>query len=126
MQKQVNRPVFINLFKIKFPLTAIASILHRVAGVLMIFSLPLLIYMFNLSLQDKASFDQAISIASHPLASILLYILLWSISHHFFAGIRYFLIDFDCISGKQSSRNSAIIIIVAGLLPVLALVWYQL
>lgn len=126
MQKQVNRPVFINLFKIKFPLTAIASILHRVAGVFMILSLPLLIYMFNLSLQDKASFDQAASIASHPLASILLYLLLWSISHHFFAGIRYFLIDFDCISGKQSSRNSAITIIVVGTLPVLALVWYRL
>jgi len=126
MQKQVNRPVFINLAKIKFPLTAIASIMHRIAGVLMIICLPFLIYLFDLSLQDKASFVHASALIEHPLIKILLFGLLWSISHHFFAGIRYFLIDLELISGKQSSRNSAIIVIIAGFLPVLTLIWCQL
>ena len=126
MQKQVNRPVFINLFKIKFPLTAIASIMHRIAGLLMILCLPFLIYMFDLSLHDKASFAQVISITSQPLVSTLLYVLLWSISHHFFSGLRYFLIDLELISGKQAARNSAVIVIVVGLLPILILAWCQL
>ena len=126
MQKQVNRPVFINLVKIKFPLSAIASIMHRIAGVLMILCLPFLIYLFDLSLQDKTSFEHVREITGHILVNILLFSLLWSISHHFFAGIRYFLIDLELISGKQSSRISSIIVIIAGFLPVLTLVWCQL
>jgi len=115
-----KRPVFLNLLQIKLPPTAIASILHRVAGVFLILLFPFLIYMFDVSLQDKASFTQAVQLINQPLVVLLLYGLLWAISHHFFAGLRYFLIDFDVICGKQAARFSAVIVVILGLLiPVL-------
>ena len=122
MPQQQNRPVFLNLFQIKLPPTAIISILHRLAGVLLILFLPFLIYLFDMSLQDKTSFTQVTSLVDHPLVCIILYFLLWAISHHFVAGIRYFLIDFEVISSKSVARTSAIIVFIAGL-SVPVLVW---
>jgi len=124
MQIKKKRPVFINLLRIKFPPTAIASIMHRIAGVLLIVSLPFLIYLFNLSLQNQASFASAKMLTDHPLVSIYLYLLLWAISHHFLAGIRYFLIDLEIISGKCAAAGSASIVTAAGvLIPVIVFSW---
>jgi len=123
MPQQQNRPVFLNLFQIKLPPTAIVSILHRVAGVLLILFLPFLIYLFDMSLQDKLTFTQAAELVDYPLVSAILYILLWAISHHFVAGIRYFLIDFEMISSRSAARTSAVIVFIVGLLvPVFA--WF--
>lgn len=116
MHQQKARPVFLNLLQIKFPATAIASILHRVAGVLLILSLPFLIYLFGLSLGDQSSFNSALQIIKDPVVSLYLYLLLWAISHHLVAGIRYFLVDLEIVSGKCSARVSASIVVAMGLL----------
>ncbi len=116
MRQRKIRPVYLNLFNIRFPLAAIASILHRIAGVLLIISLPFLIYLFDLSLHDADAFDKALAITRHPLICLYLYLLLWAISHHFVAGIRYFLVDLELISGKQASAVSATTVVVSGLL----------
>jgi len=116
MRQQKARPVFLNLLQIKLPPTAIASILHRVAGVLLIVSLPFLVYLFDLSLRDNDSFIFAIQITNTPWVSLYLYLLLWAISHHFIAGIRYFLVDLEIVSGKCSTRLSAAIVVAVGLL----------
>ncbi len=114
MLQPKTRPVYLNLLTIRFPPTAIASILHRVAGILLILSLPFLIYLFDLSLRDGQSFNTALQITQHPLACLYLYLLLWAISHHFVAGIRYFLVDLELVSGKCATGLSASIVIAAG------------
>jgi len=116
MHSQKARPVFLNLLQIKLPPTAIASILHRVAGVLLILSLPFLIYLFELSLTNQSSFNSALQLTKDPLVSLYLYLLLWAISHHFVAGIRYFLVDLEIVSGKCGARLSAAIVVAIGLL----------
>jgi len=124
MQTKKKRPVFINLLQIKFPPTAIASIMHRIAGILMIISLPFLIYLFNLSLQNPSSFASVQALSQHPLISLYLYLLLWAISHHFLAGIRYFLVDLEIISGKCAAGGSASIVTALGILiPVIVFAW---
>lgn len=124
MQKNKKRPVFINLLQIKFPPTAIASIMHRIAGMLMILSLPFLIYVFDLSLQNQDSFISARELGRHPLIQVYLYLLLWAVSHHFLAGIRYFLVDFEIISGKCAAGGSASIVTALGILiPVIVFSW---
>ena len=116
MQQRNTRPVYLNLLHIRFPPTAIASILHRVAGVFLILSLPFLVYLFEISLQDGQSFDKALQISQHPLISLYLYLLLWAISHHFVAGIRYFLVDLELVSGKCATGLSASIVVMGGIL----------
>jgi len=116
MLQRNTRPVYLNLLSIRFPPTAIASILHRVAGVLLIVSLPFLIYMFDLSLRDTQSFNAALQLSQYPLITLYLYLLLWAISRHFVAGIRYFLVDLELISGKCATGLSASIVVAAGLM----------
>ena len=42
-----NAPVFLNLFRIRFPAGAIASIAHRISGILLFLSLPLLAWLLG-------------------------------------------------------------------------------
>ncbi len=49
-------PVFLNLAQIRFPIGAIASIAHRVSGVLLFIALPVVSVLLDTSLRDEAGF----------------------------------------------------------------------
>ena len=91
MSKQ--RPVHLDLSKIKFPSTAIISILHRISGVLLFLLLPCILLAFHYSLLSQDGFNIVHSVLHNSVAKVVLWILLISIVHHFFAGIRHLLMD---------------------------------
>ena len=90
-----NRPFFLNLIKIRLPVTGFVSIFHRISGLLMFLAIPFSIYLFDISLQGQSGFSQAVEILQHPLIQLISLVLLWSIVHHLIAGIRFLLTDFD-------------------------------
>jgi succinate dehydrogenase / fumarate reductase cytochrome b subunit len=102
-----NRPFFLNLIKIRLPLPGVVSFLHRVSGVFMFIAIPFLVYLLDLSLRGQMGFQRAAQILSSPLVVIALLVLLWSLLHHLFAGIRFLFIDFDMGVDKQPARQSA-------------------
>ncbi|MFW2373943.1 MAG: succinate dehydrogenase, cytochrome b556 subunit [Gammaproteobacteria bacterium] len=102
-----TRPFYLNLIKIRLPVAGMLSIFHRISGVLMFIAMPYLVYLLDLSLQGEAGFNRVAELLSHPLGILIQLILLWSLVHHFLAGIRFLLIDFDIGVGKQQSTNSA-------------------
>jgi len=102
-----TRPFYLNLIKIRLPVAGMLSIFHRISGVLMFVAMPYLVYLLDLSLQGEAGFNRVTELLSHPLGILIQLILLWSLVHHFLAGIRFLLIDFDIGIGKQSSTYSA-------------------
>lgn len=93
--------------KIRLPVTGILSIGHRISGVLMALAVPVLVYLFVVSLENAEGFDQAKAFLSSPLVKLLGLVLLWSIIHHLFAGLRFLLIDADLGVEKNSARKSA-------------------
>jgi len=105
-----NRPFFLNLLKIRLPVTGYISILHRVSGLLMFFAIPLSVYLLELSLQSRAGFNQVVEILSSPLLQLIMLILLWSILHHLIAGIRFLLTDFDIGLDKAQAIGGAWIV----------------
>lgn len=105
MTKQ--RPKFLNLFEIKLPLPGFASILHRVSGAGLFLMLPLLIWLFQLSLGSPESFDTLKAVVANPLVKLILLGLLWAFLHHFCMGIRILLIDVHVGVEKQQARTSA-------------------
>ena len=113
-----SRPFYLNLFKIRLPIPGVVSIMHRISGVLMFIAIPFLTYLFDLSLQGELGFAKAVDILNNPLVTLVTLVLLWSLIHHLFAGIRYFLIEFDIGIEKDQSRVTAWIVIA---LEVLAL-----
>ena len=114
-----NRPVFLNLIQFRFPVAAIMSVGHRASGVLMVLSIPVLLYLLELSLQGPQGFAEIRELLQGGVAQLILFLMLWALLHHLLAGIRYLLIDFDIGVGKESARHSALAVMVVA--PVLAL-----
>jgi len=108
-----GRPVYLNLLKIRLPLTGMISFAHRISGVLLFLSLPFAVYLLGLSTESEASFQQVQNILRQPFMVLLQVLLLWSITHHFFAGIRFLLIDAEIGIEKASARTGAWIVLLA-------------
>ncbi|VAW81145.1 Succinate dehydrogenase cytochrome b-556 subunit [hydrothermal vent metagenome] len=123
MNQSKNRPVFLNLFLIRFPVTAILSILHRVTGVLMVLTLPVLFYLFSLSLSGEAGWDTTISILTYPLSKMVLAVFLWGLIHHLFAGIRFLFIDIEIGIEKATARVTAWFVNIVVVFVTLMVVW---
>ncbi len=107
MNKKNQRPVFLNLTKIRLPVTGIVSIFHRLSGLFLAFCIPLLIYLFDLSLRSPQGFDEVQQLLQSPLLKLVLTVGVWALSHHLIAGIRFLLIDIDIGILKASARRSA-------------------
>jgi succinate dehydrogenase / fumarate reductase cytochrome b subunit len=112
---QSKRPVFLNLLRIRQPVTAVLSILHRLSGLIMVLAIPLLIYLLALSLESPEGYEQVSAVLSNPYMRILEVLLTWSLAHHLLAGIRFLLLDLDVGVQIRSARSSAWVVNFLGL-----------
>ena len=115
-----KRPVFLNLFQIKLPVAGVMSIAHRIAGVLMFVSLPFWLYLLELSLSSAEGYSRAVSLLDSGLLLPFYVILFWAVMHHLLAGIRYLLLDVDIAIEKPLYRTTALSVLVAAPVIVLA------
>lgn len=102
-----NRPVYLNLLKIRQPVTAVLSIIHRISGVLMVLLLPGFVYLLSLSLRDQAGFDQVASLLNSTPAKLMAVALCWLLAHHLLAGLRFLILDFDIGVERTIARQTA-------------------
>jgi succinate dehydrogenase / fumarate reductase, cytochrome b subunit len=118
------RPVYLNLFKIKQPLPAIISILHRVSGVFLFLLLPLLLGLFSQSLVSETAFNTLkASILLHPVLRFFIWLTLSALLYHLIAGIRHLLMDIgigETLSGGRIGARlvlifSIILMVLAGI-----------
>ena len=117
-------PVFLNLAQIRFPIGAIASIAHRVSGVLLFIALPVLAVLLDASLRDEAGFASVRDLISSPLAVVAAGVLVWALVHHVLAGIRHLLMDVGIGGELERARASArLVLIAAPALAVFLLFW---
>ena len=124
-----NRPVNINLFKIKLPLSAFLSITHRISGILIFFLvLPLSVMAYFELTKSQASFDNFMNIYGTYLGIKLVCISLMLIfQYHIFTGIRHMLMDFHIISESlSSSYKSAVVTLVLFVINALLTIWIML
>jgi succinate dehydrogenase / fumarate reductase cytochrome b subunit len=100
-------PKYLNLLEIRLPPGAVASIAHRVSGVLMFLAIPLVAWLFAQSLAGETGFQTALAhLRSLPGKAVSL-LLFWSLSHHLLAGVRHLLLDIDIGLDRASARASA-------------------
>ena len=117
-------PVFLNLAQIRFPIGAIASIAHRVSGVLLFIALPVLAVLLDASLRDETGFASVRGLFSSPLSLVVAGVLAWALVHHVLAGVRHLLMDIGVGSELARARASARLVLVAApALTLLFLVW---
>ena len=115
-----KRPEFrnINAFKdlTTYRMTAAAwvSILHRVSGLLMCLLLPLVVWLFDMSLTSElsyerftAAFDSGIGFVPGVLVKLVVLALIWGYLHHFIAGVRHLYMDMTHSVTKEFGKSSA-------------------
>ena len=117
-------PVFLNLAQIRFPVGAIASIAHRVAGVLLFIALPVIALTLDVSLRTEAGFASVRDLLSSPFWLMAGSVLLWALVHHVLAGVRHLLMDVGVGSGlKQALASARLVLVGAPALTLLLLAW---
>lgn len=114
-------PKFLNLAQIRYPVGAIASILHRVSGIVLLLALPVLADALGDSLRSPQGFDSVLHAATRSWFAPLLLVGVWALVHHIFAGLRHLLMDIGVGHKLPQARTSALVSIAAGI--VAALLW---
>jgi len=118
------RPIDIPLTTFAFPLAAIASITHRITGVLLFVGLAFLLYLLDESLTSPQGLDNARAVLAMPLAKLLLIAIVATLIYHFVAGVKHLLLDFDIGDTIEGGKLGAqITIAVSAILIVIAGVW---
>jgi len=113
MQKnrQINRPKNLNLFTIKLPINAVVSILHRVSGVGLFLSIPLILFAFQSLVHSESSYLTLAGWLNTWFVKLLLIGLAWAFFHHFFAGIRHLFQDIHWMTSLNNARLSSRILL---------------
>jgi len=117
-----KRPIYLNLLKIRLPLTGMVSLAHRGTGVLLFLSIPFAVYLLDLSVSSQEGYQHVRQILNQPFMLMVQLVLLWSFAHHFFAGIRFLLIDADIGVEKTQSRIGAWLVVIAEVITLLIIV----
>ncbi len=126
MSLTAKRPRFLDLRKIKLPLPGIVSILHRISGINMVIAIPFGLYLFDLSLHSEAGYHKALDYSDSLVFKLAASLILWSLCHHLFAGIRFLLLDLDIGVERSQARLSSILVFVVSIviaLPFLGVIW---
>jgi succinate dehydrogenase / fumarate reductase, cytochrome b subunit len=126
MDRHKPAPKYLNLLRIKLPPGGIASIGHRVSGVLMFLAVPFIAWLFALSLQSEQGFHAVRAQLGSLPGRLLVLALVWALSHHLLAGIRHLLLDMEIGLKKSSARASAWIVNVGALLVTALYLWGSL
>ena len=117
-----QRPVNINLIKIKLPISALTSITHRLAGMYIFFiTYPLSVFLFYLSISSSESF---INLTNILINSIYIstfvafsYLVLW---YHILTGVRHLIMDMHIGESLEASKYSSILVLILWSLSVIA------
>lgn len=122
-----QRPVNLDLQTIRFPVTAIASILHRVSGVITFVAVGILLWLLGMSLSSQDGFLYAAIIMSSLFVKFIFWGILTALAYHICGGIRHLLMDFGYIeeSLAAGSRSAQVAFGLTLILSILAgiLIW---
>ncbi|ASA54957.1 succinate dehydrogenase cytochrome b556 subunit [Vibrio gazogenes] len=114
------RPVNLDLQTIRFPITAIASILHRVSGVITFVAIGILLWLLSVSLSSPEGFQYASELVGGFFVKFILWGILTALSYHIVGGIRHLIMDLgyfeELESGTQTAKISFAVTVVLSLL----------
>ena len=94
MIEKDNRPVNLNLLTISLPVIGMSSILHRISGLAVFFSFPLVVWLFSISLKSEESFMFLSSLYQESiLLKLIVYLVLLGFTYHLLAGFKKLMSD---------------------------------
>ena len=113
---KTDRPVYLSLPQFKWPMAALASIAHRITGVMLFVGMAFLFYLLDLGLGSEQSFAEAVALLGEPLPKLLVWGVLGALIYHFVAGVKHLFMDFhvgDTLEGSRIANGLSVAISVA-------------
>ena len=111
-----ERPVYLDLTKIRLSLSALMSITHRLSGMYVFFvTLPISLILINKSLSSKSSFENlSTAMSSISFFSFIVFISFLILWYHVLTGVRHLIMDFfhfgESLNGSYYSAVFTIVI----------------
>ena len=102
-----NRPVNLSVTQ-NLPFTAIASITHRISGVLLFVGVGFLLYLLQLALRSQAGFVEAQALMARNEWKFVVFAVLALLTFHLFAGVKHLLLDLHLGDTYPQARTGAI------------------
>ncbi|GGI88958.1 succinate dehydrogenase, cytochrome b556 subunit [Legionella impletisoli] len=119
-----KRPVNLDLMSLKYPPMAIASILHRLSGIVLFLLSPALLYLLSLSLHSRTSFEHMKHLIAAPFNKFLLWVFAAALAYHLLAGIRHMIMDLGFAEGLPTGRRTALLVILLAIFAMIILgIW---
>ncbi len=107
MEKKNNRPIYLNLLKIRLPIGGVVSIIHRITGVLLVLLLVPVLYALQTMLHDQQDFAAVTAWISTIPGRLIVLALFWFLTQHLLSGLRHMFISIDIGVELPSARGSA-------------------
>jgi len=123
---KTERPVNLDLTKFSFPIAAIASITHRITGVLLFVAIAYLLWLLGLALDSPAGFAEAGTLLAQPLPKLVLLAVLAALLFHILAGLKHLVMDFhhwDSLEGGRRASQGVFVLTVVGTVLAGAWIW---
>ena len=119
-----KRPVNLDIGTIDLPLPALASITHRITGVILVAGTAILLWLLDESLASEKDFNTIKTLASGFLVKLMVWGVLSALIYHSVAGIKHLIMDLgigETLEGGQTGAKlvfavSAMLIVLTGVL----------
>jgi succinate dehydrogenase / fumarate reductase cytochrome b subunit len=107
-----KRPVNLDIGTISLPITAYASLLHRISGVALFVGVGILMWLLDWSLTDEESFNAVRNLFDSAFCKLIVWGVLAFLIYHTAAGIRHLVMDVGIGESMEGGRRSARIVFV--------------
>ena len=127
--KKDTRPInvgILDLLKFAWPFQAIASITHRIAGVILFIGIAFILFALEMSLESEAAFDQLKMMIASPLGKFITWGLLSATAYHFVAGIKHMIVDFGVGETLEGGLMAARIVVSCSAVLIVFAAWWVL
>ncbi|MBE0407188.1 succinate dehydrogenase, cytochrome b556 subunit [Psychrobacter sp. AOP22-C1-22] len=119
-----NRPINLPLSQVisvnSSPI-AIASILHRISGIVLFLLIPVMLWLLQNSLASPESFE---TVFDNVFVRFLAWIFVAAIAYHFVMGVKHLFADMGMNEELKSGRAASMIsFVIAAILIVASFVW---
>jgi succinate dehydrogenase / fumarate reductase cytochrome b subunit len=107
-----KRPVNLDIGTISLPITAYASLLHRISGVALFVGVAILMWLLDWSLTSEESFNAVRNLFDSAFCKLIVWGVLAFLIYHTAAGVRHLVMDVGIGESMEGGRRSARIVFV--------------
>ena len=104
-----DRPKFLDFTKMRFPMAALVSILHRVSGVVLFLVLPGFLLSIQMTVYSEIDYLVLSNLMKIWWMKVIVALSISAICFHLIAGIRHLLADVGVAESLKGARLSALL-----------------